>query len=66
MPAGRKTTDPAKCLAKRALADRKSGTKSWDLEGLVDFGERQHLSPFNEVSTAADGLGTESMCPHIG
>ena len=66
MPAGRKTTDPVKCLAKPALADRKSGTKIRDLEGLVDFGERQHLGPFNEVSTGANGLGTDSLRPHIG
>jgi hypothetical protein len=36
------------------------------MEGLVDFGERQNLSPFNEVSTGANGLGTESLRAHIG
>jgi hypothetical protein len=66
MPTGRKATDPAKCLAKPALAHRKSGAKSRDLEGLVNFGERQNLSPFNEVSIGVNGLGTESLHPHIG
>jgi hypothetical protein len=65
MPAGRKTTDSVKGLAKRPLADREGGAKSRDLEGLVNFGERQNLSPFNEVPTGIDGQRAERACPNI-
>jgi len=43
------------------------GNMIWDGQALAAAtGERQYLSQFNEVSTRANGLGTESLRPHIG
>ncbi|SHM46281.1 hypothetical protein SAMN05444321_6420 [Bradyrhizobium lablabi] len=41
--------DPVKCLAKGPLADRKGGTQGRNLDRIVDFGERQNFSLFDDV-----------------